>query len=204
MQRDAPSQSRNWGENNHALYLIIKRLMDLVGGLIGLVFTTLVFLPTAIAIKLDSPGPVIFAQERVGKNERTFRLFKFRTMYVNSGGNGLKPCQNDDRVTPVGGFLRRTSVDELPQFYNVLVGDMSLVGPRPELAALLDCYQTWQTRRFDVKPGLTGWWQVNGRKQPMHAHINEDIYYVDHASLSLDLQILWRTVGAVLRGDGAI
>jgi lipopolysaccharide/colanic/teichoic acid biosynthesis glycosyltransferase len=104
----------------------------------------------------------------------------------------------------LGWFLRRTSLDELPQFFNILRGEMSLVGPRPEQLPFLANYAVWQRQRFTVKPGLTGWWQVNGRKQPMHEHIDEDIYYVEHQSLWLDLIILWRTLGAVLGGKGAV
>jgi lipopolysaccharide/colanic/teichoic acid biosynthesis glycosyltransferase len=104
----------------------------------------------------------------------------------------------------VGRWLRRTSLDEFPQFCNVLRGEMSLVGPRPEQVPLADHYQAWQKRRFTVKPGLTGWWQVNGRKQPMYEHIEYDIYYVEHRSLRLDMIILWRTIGAILSGEGAL
>ena len=184
--------------------LYIKRLMDVIGGLVGLVLTALVYVPIALALKWDSPGPVIFAQDRVGKDKRTFRLYKFRTMHLNLGGHGYKPGPNDERVTRVGRFLRRSSLDELPQFFNILRGDMSLVGPRPEQWVFEAHYQDWQHRRFKVKPGLTGWWQVNGRKQPMHDHIDEDIYYVDHFCLSLDIIIMWRTLGAVMSGKGAV
>jgi lipopolysaccharide/colanic/teichoic acid biosynthesis glycosyltransferase len=178
--------------------------MDIIGALVGLIFTALIYLPTAVAIKLDSHGPVIFGQLRVGKNFKNFMCYKFRTMFLNSSRNGQKPGPNDERVTRMGWFLRRTSLDELPQFFNILRGEMSLVGPRPEQLPLLANYAVWQRQRFTVKPGLTGWWQVNGRKQPMHEHIDEDIYYVKHRSLGLDLTILWRTLGAVLGGDGAV
>jgi len=186
------------------LYQIAKRFMDITGALLGLLFTALLYLPIMAAIKLDSPGPVIFAQERLGKDLQHFKCFKFRTMHMNSHRNGLKPASNDERVTRVGRFLRRTSLDELPQFFNILRGEMSLVGPRPEQLPFLDHYTVWQRKRFVVNPGLTGWWQVNGRKQPMYEHIDEDIYYVEHRSLRLDLVILWRTLGAVLGGKGAI
>ena len=185
-------------------YLVVKRLLDVIGGCGGLLVTGVLYLPIALAIKLDSPGPVIYAQERVGKGEGIFRVYKFRTMRVGADDRGDKPCASDDRVTCVGRFLRRTSLDELPQFYNVLRGEMSLVGPRPEQLAFLERYQGWQKRRFEVKPGLTGWWQVNGRKQPMYEHCQEDVYYVDHRCLRLDLLILLRTLGAVLSGEGAV
>jgi lipopolysaccharide/colanic/teichoic acid biosynthesis glycosyltransferase len=186
------------------LYQIAKRFLDIIGALLGLLFTGLIYLPIAAVIKLDSPGPVIFAQERLSKDLQHFKCFKFRTMHMNSHRNGLKPVLNDERVTSVGRFLRRTSLDELPQFFNILRGEMSLVGPRPEQLQFLTHYAVWQRQRFAVKPGLTGWWQINGRKQPMHEHIDEDIYYVIHCSLWMDLIILWRTLGAVLGGDGAV
>ncbi len=185
-------------------FFFIKRCMDIVGGLAGLVITGLLYVPIALAIKADSHGPVIYAQERVGKGERFFKVYKFRTMYINHCGHGSKPGPSDERVTQVGRFLRRSSLDEFPQFLNVLRGEMSLVGPRPEQTALEAHYQDWQRRRFLVKPGLTGWWQVNGRKQPMYDHIDEDIYYVEHGCLSLDFLILWRTFQAVLSGKGAV
>ncbi|MDE3090792.1 MAG: sugar transferase, partial [Chloroflexota bacterium] len=118
-------------EGSGVLYPGVKRFIDVVGGLVGLGVTALVYVPIALAIKLDSRGSVVFAQDRVGKDERVFRLYKFRTMYLNSGRHGLKPGPNDERVTRVGRFLRRTSLDELPQFFNILRGEMSLVGPRP-------------------------------------------------------------------------
>ena len=186
---------------------IIKRGMDILGGMLGLGLSFPVLMLAAIAIKLNTPGPVFISQTRVGLHRKIFHVIKLRTMIngmddVNNPANGKRP--DDPRVTRVGRFLRRWSIDELPQFWNVLVGDMSLVGPRPELAAYLKNYQSWQNRRFDVKPGLTGWWQIHGRKQPMHDHIDEDIYYVENATLRLDMVILWRTVSTVVVGEGAI
>lgn len=189
--------------NNKTTYPL-KRLLDIIGASIGAGITALAYIPIALAIKLDSPGAVIFSQERVGKDEQVFRVYKFRTMYPNSDEDGSKPGPHDERITNVGRFLRRASLDELPQFFNILRGEMSLVGPRPEQLAFVAHYQDWQRRRFAVKPGLTGWWQVNGRKQPMHEHIGEDIYYVEHCSPGLDIIILCRTFWAVLSGRGAI
>jgi lipopolysaccharide/colanic/teichoic acid biosynthesis glycosyltransferase len=185
------------------VYLLIKRVMDILGSLIWLIGTLWLYIPAMILIKLDSPGAVIFGQWRVGKNEKLFRCYKFRTMVSTETDNKHKPDEDDARVTRIGRYLRRWSVDELPQFWNILKGDMSLVGPRPELPYFVDSYADWQRRRFEFKPGLTGWWQVNGRKQPMHDHIDEDIYYIEHASLGLDIIILLRTVKAVLGGKGA-
>jgi lipopolysaccharide/colanic/teichoic acid biosynthesis glycosyltransferase len=185
-------------------YTILKRSMDIIGGLIGLLATGLLYIPVGLAIKLDSPGPVIFTQDRLGKDETPFRVYKFRTMHLDTANGHAKPAVDDSRVTNLGRWLRRSSLDELPQFYNVLRGDMSLVGPRPEQLPLAARYQGWQRRRFAVKPGLTGWWQVNGRPQPMYEHVEYDIYYVDHHCTRLDLIILLRTPHAILSGVGAI
>jgi lipopolysaccharide/colanic/teichoic acid biosynthesis glycosyltransferase len=189
----------------NALYLPIKRALDIILGGLGVLALALLYVPLAVAIKLDSPGPAIFTQRRVGQGGRLFFVYKFRTMYVNAARYEVKPLTNDDeRITRVGRFLRRTSLDEWPQFLNVVKGEMSMVGPRPEQPFLVEWYQPWQRRRLDVKPGLTGWWQVNGRPQPMAEHIEYDIYYVEHQSLRLDLLILVRTIGAMIGGEGAI
>ena len=181
-----------------------KRVLDLALGLIAAVVAAPVMLVIALAVRCESAGPALFRQQRVGRGGRTFLIYKFRTMSVDSPSFGLKPARMDDeRVTRVGRFLRRTSLDELPQLLNVLRGEMSLVGPRPEQPFLAERYMDWQRERLQVLPGMTGWWQVNGRKQPMHDHVEDDLFYVRHRSLWLDLRILWRTVGAVFRGDGA-
>ncbi len=146
----------------------------------------------ALLIRLDSPGPVLFRQKRVGENGRLFDMLKFRTMVADAesaAGSGpgrrttdgqvIHKHKDDPRVTRVGRFLRRYSLDELPQFFNVLRGEMSLVGPRPELPWLVDRYEPWQRKRFAVPQGITGWWQVNGRSdKPMHLHTEDDLYYV--------------------------
>jgi lipopolysaccharide/colanic/teichoic acid biosynthesis glycosyltransferase len=185
-------------------YQIIKRVMDIIFAIMGLLILAVVFLPIAVAVKIDSPGSVFFMQLRLGKDLKLFNCFKFRTMYSNSGISGQKPESNDERVTRVGRFLRRSSLDELPQCINILRNEMSLVGPRPEQQQFLIHYTDWQRRRFIVKPGLTGWWQVNGRKQPMYDYIDEDLFYVEHCSIWLDLKIIWRSIRAVLSGDGAV
>ncbi len=195
---------------------VIKRVFDLGIGIVGLIFALPLMLLTALAIKLESPGPVLFKQQRVGENGRLFTMFKFRSMVVNAeklqaealktteSGVVLHKRPNDPRVTRVGRFIRRTSLDELPQLFNVLKGDMSLVGPRPELPFLVERYERWQRQRFAVPPGMTGWWQVNGRGEKlMHLHTEDDLYYIQNYSPLLDIQILWRTVGVVLRGRGA-
>jgi lipopolysaccharide/colanic/teichoic acid biosynthesis glycosyltransferase len=188
--------------------VLAKRLLDVVVALAGLVACAPLFLILALLIKLDSPGPVFFLQERVGYRGRIFRMVKFRTMVPNSAcppADGVHKRPGDPRVTRIGRFLRRTSLDELPQLINVLRGEMSLVGPRPEMVEIvLSRYQPWQYRRFLVPQGLTGWWQVTGRStKVMHEHTEDDLYYIANASFWFDLKILLRTIPAVLRGHGA-
>jgi exopolysaccharide biosynthesis polyprenyl glycosylphosphotransferase len=195
---------------------IIKRLFDL-----GIAFPLLLlfapFLPLVVlAIRIDSPGRPLFKQTRVGENCQPFGMWKFRTMVQNAdqllsqvvketpAGQIIHKQPDDQRVTRVGRFLRRHSLDELPQLINVIKGEMSLVGPRPELPWLVDRYAGWQRKRFAVPPGLTGWWQISGRSdRPMHLHVEDDLYYIQNYSIWLDLRILWRTVGVVLSGKGA-
>ncbi len=185
----------------------IKRLMDLAFASLALVLCAPVMLLIAMSIKLDSPGPALIRQQRVGENGRLFEMLKFRTM--RAAAERTPPAEphkrrDDPRVTRVGRFLRRFSLDELPQLVNVIKGEMSLVGPRPELPWLVDRYETWQRRRFAVPPGMTGWWQVNGRSdRPMHLHVEDDLYYIRNYSLWLDILILLKTVPAVLSGRGA-
>lgn len=195
---------------------MVKRAFDLV-----LTLATMpVVLPAigviALAVYLDDGTPVFYRPKRVGENGRLFEMCKFRTMVkdaenlrylvekVDENGRLLHKSPHDPRVTRVGRFLRRTSLDELPQLFNVLRGEMSLVGPRPEMPYLVEKYDPWQRKRFAVPQGMTGWWQINGRSEkPMHLHTEEDLYYVQHYSLWLDLQILVKTAWVVLRGRGA-
>ncbi|GAB4400885.1 MAG: hypothetical protein Kow00123_09510 [Anaerolineales bacterium] len=188
-----------------AFQRFLKRATDIVVSVIGLVLLAPVFLVIAAAIKLDSPGPVFFRQERVGKDGRIFRIFKFRTMVQNATEHplGYHTNERDPRVTRVGRFLRAYSLDELPQFFNILAGDMSLVGPRPTLPYQVEKYNDFQRRRLLVPPGVTGLAQVNGRNQlTWPQRIERDVWYVDHWSYALDLKILWQTVGVVLRREG--
>jgi exopolysaccharide biosynthesis polyprenyl glycosylphosphotransferase len=193
-----------------------KRLLDICLSGLGLLLLAPLMAMTAIAIKLESQGPVFYVAPRAGENGRPFKMIKFRSMVVNAeklqpavtqtdeGGRLLYKTQDDPRVTRVGRFIRRTSIDELPQLFNVLKGDMSLVGPRPELPWLVEEYQPWQRKRFAVPQGITGWWQIHGRSdQPMHLNTEEDLFYVQNYSLWLDLRILWKTIAAVVRGKGA-
>ena len=195
---------------------VFKRLMDLVGALALLVLLAIPMVIVAIAIKLDSPGPVIFRQIRVGKNGRVFTFFKFRSMYtdadarledlkhLNETQGATFKMKNDPRITRIGRFIRRSSLDELPQLFNVLAGQMSLVGPRPGLVREAAHYRPDQYRRLAVTPGLTGLWQVSGRSSlSFEDMVRLDIYYVEHWSLWFDLKILFRTIGAVIRAEGA-
>lgn len=195
---------------------MVKRSFDLVISILLLPFLLVLMGIISIAIKLDSSGPVFFRQNRAGENGRLFRMIKFRTMVNNaeqlrhmvekndSNGDLIHKHRNDPRITTVGKFLRRTSLDEIPQIFNVLKGDMSLVGPRPELPYLVQSYKPWQRKRFAVPQGITGWWQINGRSdKPMHLHTEDDLYYVQHYSIWLDIQILMKTALVVIRGKGA-
>lgn len=185
---------------------LAKRSFDLVVGSLSLLAALPVMAIIAVAIRLDSPGAVIFAQERLGEGARPFAMYKFRSMTVRAGDEETPPHKQpgDPRVTRLGRFLRRFSLDEIPQLFNVLKGEMSLVGPRPEMPWFVDKYQPWQRKRFEVPQGITGWWQINGRSdKPMHLHTEEDLFYIRNYSIGLDLKIMWRTVGAVLSGRGA-
>lgn len=206
---------------------VLKRATDVVGSLTGLVLCVPFLLLIALAIKLTSEGPVLFKQRRVGQYGREFEFLKFRSMYVNNDANLHKEyvtkfiagnqdianrddkcvykIKNDPRVTPVGRLLRRTSLDELPQFLNVLRGDMSLVGPRPPVPYEAERYKSWHRRRIlEAKPGITGLWQVTGRSRlSFDEMVRLDLEYCQKASLALDLRILLQTPAAVLSGDGA-
>lgn len=182
---------------------VIKRLLDIVLSVLGIVICCIPMLIIAIAIKIDSPGPVIFKQKRLGYKGRVYEIWKFRSMCVGAEqtGSGVYSGKGDARVTRVGNILRKTSLDELPQFFNTLVGSMSFVGPRPPMT-----YHPWpweeytdeQRRMFDVRPGITGWAQVNGRKEvEWHRRIEMNVWYVDHVSFWLDLKIMWLTVWKV-------
>ena len=197
--------------------LLIKRVMDIAGGLVGMLITLLFFPFVAIAIKLDSPGPVLFSQIRIGRNGRRFKIYKFRSMYVDAEERkkelekqnemqGLMfKMENDPRITRMGKFIRKTSIDELPQFYNVLKGDMSLVGTRPPTADEFEKYNLYYRRRISMTPGLTGLWQVSGRSEieDFDDVVKYDLQYIDNWSLTLDVKILLRTVWVVLAGRGS-
>lgn len=197
--------------------LLIKRVMDIAGGLVGMLITLIFFPFVAIAIKADSPGPVLFSQVRIGRNGRRFKIYKFRSMYMDAEERkkelekqnemqGLMfKMENDPRITRVGKFIRKTSIDELPQFYNVLKGDMSLVGTRPPTEDEFEKYNQYYRRRISMTPGLTGLWQVSGRSEIDNFDdvVKYDLQYIDNWSLTLDIRILLRTVYVVVAGRGS-
>jgi exopolysaccharide biosynthesis polyprenyl glycosylphosphotransferase len=189
----------------HSLYEPIKRMVDVIGASIGLILLSPVMLWCARRIVRENPGPATFRQERVGRNGKIFQIQKFRTMYTDVEPYAVAPKDgSDSRVTPFGRFLRITSLDELPQLFNVFKGEMSLVGPRPEMPFIVDTYDEWQRRRLSVKPGITGLWQILGRKDlPMHENLQYDFYYIRNRSLGHDLSILARTFGVVWSRRGA-
>jgi lipopolysaccharide/colanic/teichoic acid biosynthesis glycosyltransferase len=194
---------------------VAKRLIDILGAAAALVVSAPVLAGLIVLIKLDSPGPAFFVQERVGENGRRFRMLKLRSMVAGAeqlaslpAGNALPGAApklpGDPRVTRLGRVLRRWSLDELPQFWNVLVGDMSLVGPRPEETRVVAEYSDWHRARLAVRPGLTGPMQINGRGElPLDERVRLELDYIEHYSLVRDAAILLKTVPAVIRGDGA-
>lgn len=199
------------------LQRILKRVMDVVIASIVLLVLSPVLLMVAVLIKLEDGGPILYKTQRVGENGHIFNMLKFRSMVPNADkiqaqvnqvdeqGLMIHKRPDDPRITRIGKFIRRTSLDEMPQLINVLRGDMSLVGPRPEQPWLMDRYALWQRKRFAVPQGMTGWWQINSRSESplLYLHTEEDLYYVQNYSLWLDIQILWKTLVVVLRGKGA-
>jgi len=195
---------------------MLKRVLDTTVSVIGLLATSPIMLAIALAIRLDSPGPIFYKAQRIGRKGRTFSCYKFRTMvqnadklkadleHMNERDSVLFKIKKDPRITRVGKVLRKYSLDELPQFYNVLKGDMSLVGPRPPMAAEVEQYDLAHLRRLDVLPGITGLWQVEARQDPsFDSYISLDTAYVENWNLMMDLRILARTVGVVLSGTGS-
>lgn len=206
-----------YGTSINATGLFYKRILDLVGGIVGFLTFALMYIPIAIAIKLDSPGPVMFSQIRVGQNNRKFKLYKFRSMYIdaeerkkelmamNEMEGHMFKMKNDPRITRVGAFLRKTSLDEFPQFINVVRGEMSLVGTRPPTPEEVQQYTKAERRRISMKPGITGLWQVSGRNKinDFSDVVRLDLDYIDEWRFMRDIKILFKTFVVILKKDGA-
>ena len=204
---------------NKRVNFVFKRAFDILASVVGLILLSPIFLTIAVFVKISSPGPIFFYQERIGRNGRAFKFYKFRSMFVNNGedierrnmmldfikndqGNGKKVI-NENRITEIGKVIRKTSLDELPQLFNVIKGDMSLVGPRPCLPYEFESYVGWQKRRLNVLPGCTGVWQVTGRSSvSFKDSIVLDLYYINNMSPWLDLQILFKTIPVMLFARG--
>lgn len=197
--------------------LLIKRLMDICGAIVGCLICILFGIVVAPLIFLEDPGPIIFKQKRVGRNGKYFYIYKFRSMYQNAEGR-LKDLQsqnemqgfmfkmkNDPRITKIGKILRKTSIDELPQFFNVLEGSMSLIGTRPPTVDEYNQYSAHHKRRISIKPGITGLWQISGRSEitDFEEIVRLDCFYIDHWSIAADIKILLKTFGAVFTGKGS-
>jgi len=191
-------------ENNnvHSLYLYIKRYLDLILALIAIALLCPLFLIISLAIKKDSRGPIIFKQDRIGKDGRIFKMYKFRSMFSDVVSYAVNPLSRDDsRITRVGRFLRKTSLDELPQLFNVIKGEMSLVGPRPEMPFIVATYNEIHRERLKILPGITGLWQLSGdRKKAIHENMDYDIYYGGNMSFFLDVAISIETLIFAFRG----
>lgn len=198
-----------------SVYSQTKRLIDIMGALVGLAITATIAIPVVIAMQLDNPGPVFYSQVRCGVRGRPFRIWKFRSMVVgadklkhlvnNQAKGHIFKNENDPRITRVGRFLRRTSLDEFPQFWNVLMGDMSLVGTRPPTVDEVMCYDAHHWKRLNVKPGMTGEWQANGRStvKDFEAIVRMDIDYQCKWSVAYDIKLILKTISSVLLKNGA-
>jgi lipopolysaccharide/colanic/teichoic acid biosynthesis glycosyltransferase len=203
-RREAVSSVARWPEGR-IVRTVIRRLIDIVVSASVLALSSPLLALAALAIRLESPGSVIYRQRRAGLDGHPFEVLKLRTMVDGAEhlGAGLAVNANDSRITRVGALLRRTSLDELPNLVNVLRGEMSLIGPRPTLPAQVEQYTERQRGRLSLRPGITGWAQVNGRASlPWADRIELDLYYIEHRSFALDVRILWRTVAMVLGGSG--
>ena len=180
----------------------IKRLFDVILSVLAIIVLSWLYLIIAILIKCTSKGPVLFKQDRIGKDGKTYQIYKFRSMKVGAEKSGVYSDNKDPRVTAIGKFIRITSIDELPQLFNILKGDMALIGPRPPLTYhpwKLEEYSDFQKRMFEVRPGITGWAQTHGRKDvEWNRRIELNVWYVDHVSFALDFKIFWLTIFKIL------
>ncbi len=192
-------------EKNNLVYEILKRAMDIIIASMLIILSLPVWIIIPLMIRLDSKGGIFFIHERIGINGKPFSIYKFRTMHSDTAPYNYSPSKGEDaRITKVGKFLRQTSMDELPNLINVIKGDMSIVGPRPEMPFIVEQYEEWQKKRLTVKPGITGLWQILGRKDiPLHNNLEYDFYYIKNRSLLLDMIIVLRTIPAILSRKGA-
>lgn len=200
-------------EKKYDFYTVVKRLIDILGSLVGLILLSPIFFIVAILIKIDSKGSVIFSQNRIGKDGKIFEMYKFRSMVVNAEelkkkflkqnemSGPMFKIKDDPRVTKIGKFIRKTSIDELPQLFNVLKGEMSLVGPRPSLPEEVKKFELWMMKRLEIKPGLTCYWQISGRNNiDFEEWMKLDIKYVQDRSICIDIKLIFKTF-FVLFGD---
>lgn len=208
----------SYKELDKVTYKLIKRLMDIVLSLLAIIVLSPVFLIVALVIRLDSKGNIVFGHERIGQNMKKIKIYKFRTMHENSAeifenfSEEQKreyyinfKLDNDPRITKVGGFLRRTSLDELPQLINILRGDMSIVGPRPIVEKEIEKYGEYVETVFSVLPGLTGYWQANGRSDTTYEErVQMDMYYIKNRSIFMDIKIILKTFISVIKKEGAV
>ena len=200
------------------IYKVVKRIADIIGGIMGLILLSPVFLIIAICIKIDSKGSVIFSHKRIGKNGKEFKMYKFRSMYENAEEmienfseeqktewQEKFKLENDPRITKVGKFLRKTSLDELPQIVNIIKGDLSIIGPRPIVDEELKKYGKNKEKFLSITPGLTGYWQANGRSNTSYEErMQMELYYIDNQSLLLDIKIFFKTIVSVFKKEGAM
>lgn len=204
--------------NNKKVYEIVKRIFDIIVGLLGILILSPIMLIVAILVRVDSPGAVFFGHERIGKNNKRIKVYKFRSMYKNSQeifDNFTEEqkreyyinfkLDNDPRITKIGSFLRKTSLDELPQLINIIKGDMSIVGPRPIVEKEIEKYGVYFDKFVSVTPGLTGYWQANGRSDTTYdERVQMDMYYIDNRSFIMDIKIIFKTFISVIKKEGAV
>lgn len=204
--------------NDRRQYTFLKRVFDIFVGLLALIVLSPIILIVAVLVKMDSPGPVVFGHERIGKNNKKIKVYKFRSMYQNSQeifDNFTEEqkkeyyinfkLDNDPRITKIGSFLRKTSLDELPQLINIIKGDMSFVGPRPIVEKEVEKYGPYFEKFVSVTPGLTGYWQANGRSDTTYdQRVQMDMYYIDNRSFVMDIKIIVKTFTSVIKKEGAI
>jgi exopolysaccharide biosynthesis polyprenyl glycosylphosphotransferase len=213
MQIERIEEKIFYNKKYNTMYSLTKRVIDVLGSMIGIILLSPIFFVVAVLIKIDSKGSVIFSQTRIGKNGKEFKMYKFRSMVVNAEelkkkllaknemSGPMFKMKDDPRITKIGKFIRKTSIDELPQLINVLKGEMSLVGPRPSLPKEVAQFEPWMMRRLDVKPGLTCYWQVSGRNNiDFDDWMRLDIKYVQDRSIKLDIKLIFKTF-FVLFGD---